>query len=175
MSRRFPPLRELIPVYAVISTMLSGWTILAFLWKLPVWIMILNTGEIFAIFSYSMLTNLVEGLTVIAILLSLCALLPSHFLREDFIVRGTILSTGLIGVLMAFLGSYIHFGIEKSAYLLGGPLMMLSLTAFLFSYSKLWLVRSAALWISDRLIVFLFILVPLTLFLSLYAILRMIL
>ena len=176
MRARFPQLRELVPVYAVISVMLSGWTIVAFLWKFSVWLLILTAGEIFTIFSYSMLTNLLEGISVLLILLVVCALLPRHFLRDDFVVRGTILSAGSIGSLMAFLGSYMQLGVEKAGNLLIGPLIMLLLTAFLLGYSsKFRSIRSAALWMSDRVTVFLFILVPLTLGLSLYVIFRMIL
>jgi hypothetical protein len=176
MLKRFPRFQELVPVYAVIFVMLSGWTIVAFLWKLPAWILMLTTREIFTIFSYSMFTNLLESLTVLLILLIACALLPSHFLHDDFIVRGTILAVGLIGSVMLFLGSYIQLGIEKPQNLLIGPTITLLLTVFLLVFSaKFPQIRSAALWISDRLIVFLLVLVPLSLALSSYVILRMIL
>jgi hypothetical protein len=175
MRNRFPAFRELVPVYAVISFLLSGWTIVAFLWKLPSWLLMLNGGEMMVIFSYSMLTNLLESLLVTLFLIVICVVLPSRFLYDDFVARGTILSAGLIGSLMAFLGSYMRFGMERFVYLLVAPLLVLVLTALALVFSaRRGVLRSAALWISDRLTVFLFLIVPLTLVLSIYIAFRLI-
>jgi hypothetical protein len=84
MLRRFPKSKDILQVYAVIAVMLSGWTITAFLRKLPSWLLTLNVGEILTVFSYSMVTNLVESLMVLLPLLLLCILLPPRFLRDDF-------------------------------------------------------------------------------------------
>src|SRR5262245_15082942 len=101
MRKRLPSFQAVLQVYAVIAVMLSAWTITAFLWKLSDWLMILNVREIATIFSYSMTTNLLEGLLLLLLLLALCAMLPAPILRDDFVVRGTILVIGLIGALMA--------------------------------------------------------------------------
>ena len=173
MLERLPKPQAILQVYAVIAFMLSAWTIVAFLWKLSAWLLFLNIGEIFTIFSYSMLTNLLESLLVLLLLLMICALLPPRFLRDDFIVRGTILSVGLIGSLMVYLGLNRAFGMGNRVLLLAGPFAVLSLMIFLLSVSSKfrWL-RSATNWISDHLTVFLFILVPLFLILSAYVIIR---
>jgi len=156
--------------------MFSAWTITAFLWKLSAWLLILNIGEIFTIFSYSMVANLVESLIVLLLLLLVCALLPGSILRDDFVVGGTILATGLIGSLMAFVKLQMQFGIESGNKLLIGPLGVLLLTAILLWIPpKFRLVRflhSAVRWISDRMLVFLYILVPLFVALLAYVIFR---
>ena len=160
----------------MIAVMFSAWTITAFLWKLSAWLLILNIGEIFTVFSYSMVVNLLEGLTVLLLLLLVCALLPASVLRNDFVVRGTILATGLIGALMALVKFHMQFGIESGTKLLIGPLAVLLLTAILLAFpSKFRLVRflhSAIRWISDRMLVFLYILVPLFVILLAYVIFR---
>src|SRR5690349_22735170 len=102
MLKRLPNRQAILQVYAVIAVMLSGWTITAFLWKLSAWLLLLNLSEIFTIFSYSMVANLIESLTVLLLLLIVCVLLPASVLCDDFVVRGTILAAGLIGALMAF-------------------------------------------------------------------------
>src|SRR5262245_20310317 len=153
MRRRLPKSQEILQVYAVIAVMLSGWTINAFLWKLSAWLLILNTGEILSIFSYSMVANLLESLIVLLLLLTICFLLPPPLLRDNFVVRGGILSIGLIGSLMAFVRLQMEFGIGSGFKLLIGPLTVLLLTAILLGFpTKFRFVRflhSAVLWISD--------------------------
>jgi hypothetical protein len=173
MLNRLPKPQAILQVYAVIAFMLSAWTITAFVWKLSTWLKFLNLGEIFTIFSYALMTNLVESLLVLFLLLVVSAILPPRFLRDDFIVRGTILSVGLIGTLMAYLGLYMEFELEKKALLVAGPLAVLALMIFLLAFSaRFQWVRSAAAWLSDHLVVFLFILVPLYLILSAHVLLR---
>src|SRR6266498_4258726 len=106
MLKRLPESQSVLQVYAVIAVMFSAWTIPAFLWKLPTWMLTLNLGEIFTVFSYAMFTNFVESLIVLLPLLAVCILLPPHILRDHFAVRGTILSIGLIGSLVALLELY---------------------------------------------------------------------
>src|SRR6185369_12507499 len=130
MFKRLPNSQAVLQVYAVIAVLFSTWTIVAFLWKLADWLMILNLGEIFAIFSYSMLTNLLESLLLLLILLAVCILLPSRFLRDDFIVRGTIIAMGLIGALMAYVGLYMKLGMEHALPLLAGPFAIILLMVF---------------------------------------------
>jgi hypothetical protein len=75
--QRFPNRQAILQVYAVISFLISAWTIIAFLWKLSAWLLILNLGEIFTIFSYAMVVNLLESLAVL-----LCALTTPRFPRR---------------------------------------------------------------------------------------------
>lgn len=171
--KRLPESQSVLQVYAVIAVMLSAWTITAFLRKLPSWLLTLNIGEIFAVFSYSMVVNLLESLMVLVLVLVLCVLLPARFLREDFTVRGTLLSIGIIAALMVPMRLVMKFGLGNTTGLLLGILTVLFLTALLLVFStRVAILRSAVLWLSDRLVIFLFILVPLFVFLMVYVILR---
>jgi hypothetical protein len=74
---------------------------------------------------------------------------------------------------MAFVRFHREFGIESGAGLLFGPIAVILLTALLLGFSsKIRFIASVTAWISDRLTVFLFILVPLFLLLSAYIIFR---
>jgi hypothetical protein len=173
MRERLPEFQSILQVYAVIAVMFAAWTITAFLWKLSAWLLLLNLGEIFTIFSYAMAANFLESLVVLVIVLATCALLPATLLRDDFVVRGTILSLGLIGALVAFVGSQMQFGIDSGFMVLIAPLVVLLLMVFLlYRSSKSSWVRSTAMWLSDRVTVFLFLLIPLFALLSVYVILR---
>ena len=173
MRKRLPEFQSIVQVYAVIAVLFAGWTITAFLWKLSAWLLLLNLGEIFIIFSYAMAANFLESLIILLLLLIACILLPASVLRDEFVVRGTILSIGMIGSLMVFVGSKMQFGIEKGLLLWIAPLSVLLLMAFLLQrISKFQRVRFMAIWFSDRMVVFLLILVPLFAVASVYVILR---
>src|SRR5918995_5025834 len=173
MQTRLPNFQSVIQVYAVIAVMFAGWTSTSFLWKLAAWLLLLNLGEIFTLFAYALAANFFESLVILLMLLALSALLPARFLRDDFLVRGTILSIGLIGSLMAFVGSHRQFGIGAGLNLLIAPLAVLGLMAFLLHRSSVYQrLRSTAIWLSDRMVVFLFILIPLFSVASIYVIFR---
>ena len=173
MRSRLPESQSILQVYAVIAVMFTGWTITAFLWKLSAWLLLLNLGEIIALFSYAMAANFLESLVILLLLLGLCALLPARFLRDDFIVRGTILSTGLLVALMTFVGSQMRFGIDSGLLLLIAPVAVLLLMSFfLLRSSRYPRLRSSAIWVSDHVVVFLFILIPIFAVASVYVIYR---
>ena len=173
MRKRLPEFQSIIQVYAVIAVMFAGWTITAFLWKLSAWLLLLNLGEIFTIFAYAMAANFIESLIVMLMLMATCILFPASVLRDDFVVRGTVLSIGVIGSLMAFVGSQMWFGIESGLRLLIAPVSVLLLMAFLlYRVAQYHRVRSTMIWLSDSVVVFLFILVPLFSGMSIYVILR---
>lgn len=171
MRKHLPEFQAILQVYAVIAVMFAGWTITAFIWKLPAWLLLLNLGEIFTLFSYAMAANFLESLIVLLLLLITSTLLPAHILCSDFVVRGTILSIGLIGSLMAFVGFEMQFGFEIGFRLLIAPAVVLVLMILVLK-SKSGVMRSTAIWLSDRVIVFLLILLPLFAILSLYVMFR---
>ncbi len=173
LLRRLPESQAILQVYAVIAVMFSGWTIYLFLHKLPSWLLTLNAGEIFTVFSYAMVVNLLESLIVLLLLLLACIVLPARLLRNEFAVLGTILSLGLVGSLMAVLLLLNKFGIAGSSRLWAGVLAVLLATALLLVFSsKIRPIQSTILWLSDRLVVFLFVLIPLFAILFVYVIFR---
>lgn len=173
LRKRLPDSQAILQVYAVIAVLFSAWTITAFLWKLSAWLLLLNLGEIFAIFSYAMAVNLLESLLILMLLLVLSVVLPARFLQQDFAVRGTALSLGMIGSLMAFLGLHMAFATsivgQLAIVLFEILLLMLVFAALSPRFTAL---HSILLRISDRMLVFLYILLPLFVVLLLYVIYR---
>ena len=176
MLERLPKSQAILQVYAVIAVMLSAWTITAFLWKLRAWLLVLNLGEILTVFSYAMVTNLIESLIVLFLLLLVCILLPPRLFRDEFAARGVILSAGLIGSLMLYLKLYMIFGLDSAIRLLIAPFVLLLVMAFLLAFSSKFrfvsTIQSIFLWISDRLVVFLYILIPLYVIVFVYVLFR---
>jgi hypothetical protein len=173
MRQRLPDLQSVVQVYALIAVIFAGWTITSFLWKLSAWLLLLNLGEILTIFSYALTANFLESLIILSALLAACALLPAAVLRDDFVVRGTILALGLVGALMAFVGAEVQLGFDNGFRLLLAPLAVLLLTGFLLRRSsKYHRLRFAVMWLADRVVIFLLILMPLFAAGSIYVILR---
>ena len=167
MSKQLPRTNEILSVFAVISSMAYGWTLLAFLWKLPSWLDYLAYSEILTVYSYSLLTNFMESIFVLALILLLCVILPARFLRDVFTLRGTIFAISLLGTMMFVLSFYSD----------DNPALMETLPAWLviLVLSSLFMVlldslsrhvqsiTSALLWLSDRLTIFLYVNLPLSL------------
>jgi len=168
MSKRLPHINEMIAVFAVISAMTYGWTLVAFLWKLPSWLKYLTFGEILTVYSYSLLTNFAESIFCLAFILILCVILPPRFLRDVFTLRGTLFAISLLGTMIFVLSFYSD---DNPALMAGPPawLVILVLSSLLMLLldvlsRKVQRVASALLWLSDRLMIFLYINLPLTLF-----------
>jgi len=106
--KRLPHINEIISVYAVISFMVYGWTLVAFSGRILSWSRFLALREILTIYSYSLLTDFVESLIFLALLLLVCVILPPRLMSNVFLVRGTIIVISLLGTLMFNLAFYTN-------------------------------------------------------------------
>lgn len=165
LKSRFPALASLIPVYSVIVFLVYGWMLYRYAWRLPSWLHYLTMGELLGIFSYAMLTGLVESLLLLGFLVGVSVLLPAHFLRDVFIVRGTAISLGWLVSLIGFWIIYERNSLVIESYMVAWTVGALLLSVFLawFSTRIHWLGAFFSA-LSDRLVVFLFLLMPLTAF-----------
>jgi hypothetical protein len=174
LLRRFPSPPAILPVYAVIAVPIYGWTITSWLWKLPSWLNFLTPGEITAIFFYAILTAFVESLLICSFLLLLCPLLPSRMFRDQFIVRGTWLA---IGIAFAILGNGVWRGITRFTYTevsltLWSIVSLIPIVVLTIISARVLIMARIADWISDRLLIFLYILIPLSIVSVLVVVIR---
>ena len=161
---RLPALNAILPVFAVISFMVYGWTLVVFMWKVPSWMMFLTLGEMLSVFAYSMTFALLESLAALAILLLASVLLPAHWMRDVFVTRGSVAALFGLGSIMLYMIRLSMIGFAVLKFLFPWTWFALGLTLLLtFLAPRLRFVVRAAAWISDRLIVFLFLLIPLSL------------
>lgn len=162
--RKFPGISAILPVYAVIAVPVFGWTITAWLWKLPSWLNFLTPGEITAVFFYAILTAFVESTLICIFLLLLCFILPSQMFRDQFIVRGTWLALGLA---LSILGNGVWRGMTRFTYtevplVIWSSASLIVILMLTFLSTKVRFMTLVADWISDRLIIFLYLLIPLS-------------
>jgi hypothetical protein len=167
MLKRLPHINEIISIFAVISTMTYGWTLLAFFWKLPSWLKYLTYGEIVTVYSYSLLTNFMESIFFLALILLLCVTLPARHLRDVFMLRGTIFAISLLGAIIFVLSFYTDDNTVLMSTLPAWLVILILSSVFMVLLDllsrKVQGVVSILLWLSDRLMIFLYINLPLSL------------
>lgn len=123
----------------------------------------LYLGEIFSVLAYAVTQSLFESLALLGFLLALSFLLPHAMLRDVFIVRGTSLALILSGSVMLFWNRFSALGLPmaKNIYLWTAvTLAAACLVAFLST--RINLLAKALAGVADRLIIFLYLLMPLS-------------
>ncbi|MBV6396479.1 MAG: hypothetical protein HFACDABA_02077 [Anaerolineales bacterium] len=163
MKNRFPTLTQIIPVLSILCVLFYGWTAVMFLWKLSSWLFFLTFGEIAVLAAYASVTNLVESLVLLGILLLAAALLPARWLKDDFSLRGGALAITLAGSMLLINHLSVIDRLGPVAYwplwILGALLFGMALSSIA---SRVTIVGRAIVWLGDQFSVFLFILLPMS-------------
>ncbi len=161
----FPPFKEIIPVYALIVFVTYGWSLAVTFWKLPSWLLYMTLGDIAIAFCEIFVVNFIESVVFLLGLLALGVILPARWLRNHFSAHGVVPALLLPASAMLHLGLYANADLRE-AFILSLPLW----------WGGTVLVAAAGLWLSvrfkrlenvlaelaDRMIVFLYLFLPLT-------------
>jgi hypothetical protein len=169
---RFPTLRENIQVYAVVAVPVYAWTILWLFWELPSWLNFLGIGEIIPIFAYALTTNLLESLLILAGLNFFCFALPKHWFQDSFVARSFLFILPGLGYLMYYASLFGKEVDPPSGLLLSLPLVFGTLFLLSLFLSKILALKNLAEVIADRLTIFLYLLLPLSLLSVLFVLAR---
>lgn len=164
LSARFPDSQSILLVFAAVSLVFYGWTIVSSAWKLNSWLNNLNVWEILSLFSYLFIWNFLESVAVLAGLLGLSTLLPGKFLKEKFVVRGVIVAFCLIGSMMLQLKLYTDGMRGRVVDSLGlwWFITVVALTVLAWVLPKWRAGETLVQEFADRSTVFLYIFMPLT-------------
>ncbi len=157
---RLPRRDQIVPVYAVIAFMMFSWMIAISLWKIPSWLYFQTFPEILAILAYAYAEIFVESLLILGVLLAICFLLPPKFLKDDFALRGIWTAFTVIGTMFLYVDLLFQTSLPIGAWLIGA-LLLASLLSF--ASARIGWLAKAVLQIADRLIIFLYILIPVSL------------
>lgn len=165
MSNRWPASKDILSVYAVIAVLNQVWTVYVSFEQLPAWSSFLNINEIMAVLAYRVTESSIECLLMLGILLVISLLLPRRMFRDVFVVRGTAFVLGLLGPIILFWKLFrgdpgILMAEYAGIWMIGAVLL-----ALLTSYLSVKISSAADFlkWISDRMIVFLYLLIPISL------------
>ena len=163
LKSRLPPSSAILPVFAVISFLVYGWTLVIFFWKIPSWLMFLTLDEIFANLAYAMTAALLESLAVLALLLLISILLPAAMMKDVFVTRGAVAALIGLGSVMLYMYRFSEVGYSFLDNLLLWTLSSLALTLLLtFLAPRLNIIVRLAAWTSDRVTVFIYLFLPLS-------------
>ena len=161
--QKIPKLEQIAPVYAVAVAMLYPWAISRFLWRLPSWLYFSSAGEIGVIFAYMMVVNLIESALILLVPVFLSVILPKKWFYERFVTKGALLLSLGLGYVMYFddhLNYQSPFPLDL-VYLT--PLIGAVILALVFLIDWLGFLSKILIGLSDRLIVFLYISIPVSL------------
>ncbi len=163
ISNRLPKIQNLMSVYAVIVFITYTWTTYTFIRYLPYWLSFLNVSEISAIFSYAILSDFFESLGVMCLLLGFCVVLPAEFLRKAFLVHGTLIVICLLGAIIVYLNYYARI-VSPTLFLVVLWSLIILVASIIVSFvsAKNRFVVLAIEWLSNNVVIFLYIYIPMT-------------
>jgi hypothetical protein len=163
LKSRLPASSAILPVFAVISFLVYGWTLVIFFWKLPSWVMFLTLDEILVNLAYAMTAALLESLAVLGLFLLLSILLPAAMMKDVFVTRGTVAALIGLGSIMLYMYRFSEVGYSFLDDLLLWNLSSLALTLLLtFLAPRLNFIVRLAAWTSDRVTVFVYLFLPIS-------------
>jgi hypothetical protein len=170
LRKKIPPRNEILAFFGTIVFLIYGWASLTFFWKVPSWLYFLSLGEIAAILSYIFASSLLECTMILFVFLLANLVLPSGLLHNKFLVRASLIVYSLtFWVALFTMISLIQLPTVNDVISFGtGALLTVVLSIFLAD--KFPLVQKLVVSIGDRLTIFLYLWLPLSL-ISLLAIL----
>ena len=169
---RFPPMRELMPVYAVALSILNFWMVDRFFWKFPSWIYFLKTSDLLATLAYAFATTFAESLVVILGLAIAAAVTPRSWFRDAFVARGAALVLLGLGYVMIFALQFQSKDDYPTAMVKMTPWVLAGIAALAYFAGRVPLIRRALEALADRFLILLYIFLPLGIIGSVTMILR---
>ncbi len=160
IRKRFPPRSDTVAVLAVAVFACFSWALIGFFNKLSSLILYFTPGEIGDDFAFLMAFALLESLAAAGLLVLLSAILPSNWLKEGFAFKGFVIL--LVATATAILFQHaLRDYFPSLGILLAYSLIPLLLIVLLFwllsSRPKL---QSILLSVQDRILIMLFIYLP---------------
>ncbi len=160
--KKIPRLEQIIPVYAVIIVMTYTWSLILFFWRLPSWINFSTLGEIAVIFSYMVVVNLVESILVLLLLVVLSMILPPKWFYDRFVTKGSSLVLLGLGCLMHFNGNLLDDILFPLVMLKKVLIVIAVIFALVFLIDRISLFNKFLEELANRMVVFLYIWLPIS-------------
>jgi hypothetical protein len=163
--RRFPGWAQIIPVFGVIILVVYTWSLMWFFWEIPSWMHFLHVGEIFILLAYTLATNFAESLAVLCGPLFVALILPGKWFRDVFVARGAALSIAGLGC-MIFLAEQFTGKDAYPSFWLQVPTLLVAaavIGGLVYLVGQITLLRKVFEVVADRVSVFTYIVVPLSL------------
>ncbi|MGQ9833891.1 MAG: hypothetical protein ACUVRJ_08890 [Candidatus Villigracilaceae bacterium] len=162
LTSKLPPRNQIAAVYATAVVIIYAWSLIHFFWRFPSWLYFSTMGEIAVILAYLFTVNFIESGLAILAPVALSLILPRRWFLDRFVTRGMWLVILGLGYLAYFdwrtqVDAAFPYSLAKRTLLIALPIFAL---VFLLDKIK-WLGRILE-ELGDRLTVFLYIFVPLS-------------
>lgn len=160
--KRIPPASQIAAVYAVIMFTIYTWTILWFFWKYPSWAFFLTIDEILVELAYSLANCFAESLVVLFFPVVAAVILPKKWFYDGFIARGVALVLPILGYMM-YMAYQINGELDyPSRELDWAPVVLVATLLLVFLAGKPGWLRTALEALADRMTIFIYLFVPLS-------------
>lgn len=146
-------------IYGVSVTFTYGWTLYWLIWKLPSWSTYLTIHEILIGGCYALMTNLLESMAIVIILILPAIIFPNSNWSIDLIFHSALTIAVASVTLMVILTRLIHLD-ALGGYVFFG---MATWAVAQFGLKKIQWFHDGVLDLADRTIIFTYISLPLSL------------
>lgn len=163
LFKKIPSLEKIFPVYAVAVVIVYSWSLLRFFWKLPSWLNYSSVGEISVIFAYMMVVNLIESIVVCLGPILLSIFLPQKWFYDRFITKGTLLVSFGLGYLIYFANHLNYQNPFPLDLVYLTPTIIVAVFVLVFLIDWTGFLDKILNELSNRLTVFLYISIPVSL------------
>lgn len=159
---KFPNRKQLAPVSAIAVVMIYTWSLLHFFWRIPSWLYFSTVGEIAVILAYLFTVNFMESALVLLAPVLMSVVLPRKWFLDRFVTKGML----LVGLDLGYL-YYFDWKLQTDASFPYGlakwtPLIALLILALVFLLDRVKFLGKILEELGDRLTIFLYIFIPLT-------------
>ena len=163
LREKIPPRQQIAPVYSLVVTVLYTWTLISFFWRVSSWLLYFSVGKIITLYAYAVVVNLLESLLVLGGLILLTLILPKKWLAEHFVSRGTLMLVFCFTSLAYFDSRFMVTRKFPAELLIWTPAV--PVVAFILAYllGRVRLVARLAEPLAERMIIFLYIFIPVSL------------
>ena len=169
---KIPKLEEIAPVYAVIVMMIYPWTLTRFFWRLSSWILFASVGDLVAIFAYMVVVNFLESILVLLALLVMSIIQPQKWFYDRFKTRS--ISLVLLGLgYLIYLNKNLHadspFPLTLVRWI---PIVAVVILVLVFLVDQVSFLRRVLEELANRLTIFLYISIPVSVIALLVVLIR---
>ena len=159
LKERFPTRNQITLVFASIVFPLYSWTTYLVLDYLPSWLKSMRVGEILSINAYAYAWTLIESLFLLLFITTMAIIVPVKWLKEHFASKGSIF------VWTIYIFSFV---IQINGYAIGsklgfGLMLLVSIVISFLLISRFQKINDVVVLIADRLMVFLYLYIPISL------------
>jgi hypothetical protein len=159
---KIPKLEDIAPVYAVIVMMIYPWTLSRFFWKLSSWILFASVGDLTAYFAYMVVVNLLESILVLLVPILMSIILPQSWFYNRFKTRSVALALFGLGFLI-YLDKKLYadspFPLTLVRWI---PAAGVAILLLVFLVDRVGFLRRLLEELANRLTIFLYISIPIS-------------